>query len=289
MVPRIFFFLLMALGAAYATAAPRNLPPLVPEPTGDYLPGKVVWADVITTEPNAAARFYRALFDWTSRTLTDESGKYIVLSNADGPVVGVARGPNRKDERPRARWLVYFSTANIDDAAGQVTAQGGRVLAGPGLLPDRGWHALVADPEGALFGLMHSTHGDPLDREIGEGGMLWTNLFARDVATMVPFYENVTGTVGEPWRGSSYVLADDGVKRASISPLPEETSASATWVPFFKVGNIARKAKVARRLGAKTALELHTLEGGIQVVVLVDPLGGVFALLQEAPKTEVAE
>lgn len=280
--------LLMALGASVALAAPKRIPSLVQPPGDERLPGKIIWADIITTDPNQTARFYAALFNWTPRTYTDEGGKYVVLANADGPVVGVARGPNRKDRRPSARWMAYFSSRNLDQAAESVKANGGRLLAGPVMLPDRGWHVFAADNEGALFGLMNSTSGDPPDAEIGEGGLLWFNLFAHNPTGVASFYESVAGVDSAPGRQSAILLSADGVTRGSISPMPERTTASPTWVPFFRVGDIERKARLARRLGARTVIEMTELEGGMQVIVLADQTGAVFALAQGEFQSEEA-
>lgn len=285
MVYRIVLFLLVVASASTAGAAPERIPPLLPEPTHERIPGKIVWADLFTTESNTTARFYSSLFDWSVRTIADAQGKYVILSSSAGPVVGIARGPDRKDGRPASRWMAYFSTDGIDDAAAAVTQNGGRILAGPGAIPERGMHALAADPAGALFGLMTSTAGDPVDAEAAEGGLLWFNLFARDPQALAPFYADVAGLESRDWRRGAVMLTREGVDRASISPLGEETSATATWVPFFKVASMDRKLKLARRLGAKLVVEPDTLENGTRVAVLADTTGGIFALA-ETPHSE---
>ena len=44
-----------------------------------------------------------------------------------------------------------------------MTKAGGRVLAPPQKMPKRGEQAVFADPEGALFGVVKSSSGDPED------------------------------------------------------------------------------------------------------------------------------
>jgi uncharacterized protein len=288
MVHRFLLVLLVAASAITVGATPERIPPLLPEPSDVRLPGKIVWADIFTTELNTTARFYGALFDWQTRTIVDENGKYVVLSSSAGPVVGVARGPDRKNGRPASRWMVYFSTPRVESAAAAVEAAGGRVLAGPKMVPDRGMHAIAADPEGALFGMMSSTAGDPPDAEVIENGLLWFNLFARDPAAAGAFYENVAGLEVSHWRNDSLLLSADGVNRASVSPLVE-SSATATWVPFFRVASLDRKTRLAIRLGARVVVEETTLETGMKVAVFADSAGGVFALAEGQTESEASQ
>ena len=61
---------------------------------------------------------------------------------------------------------------------------------------NRGTYALFRDPEGALFGVLHSDSGDPPDRdfaEIGIGDFLWMDLFARDPSGSAEFYRHLAG------------------------------------------------------------------------------------------------
>ncbi|HSD11723.1 MAG TPA: VOC family protein, partial [Candidatus Binatia bacterium] len=55
---------------------------------------------------------------------------------------------------PRPMWLYYFGTANIDDAAKRVTANGGAILHGPVEVPGGGFIVQARDPQGAMFALV---------------------------------------------------------------------------------------------------------------------------------------
>ena len=284
MVPRLVVSIFLVLSAVVSSAVPQRIPPLLETPTNVQIPGKFVWADLFSTEPNTSARFYGALFDWTSRTFTDEGGKYVMLRSAHGPVTGVVRGPDRKDDRPSARWVGYISSPDVDAGAEKIVASGGRILAGPLPVPERGNHLIAADAEGALFGLMDSTTGDPADDEVQVGGLLWFNLFAHNPEGAAEFYGSVGQFESAPWRTEGTILSAGDRGRAGISKLDRNTTATPTWVPFFKVADIDRKLKVAKRLGAKVVIEKLTVETGTQIAVLADTLGAVFALAQ-VPET----
>jgi hypothetical protein len=49
---------------------------------------------------------------------------------------------------------------------------GGRVLAAPGKFPNRGEQAVFTDPDGALFGVVRSSSGDPEDFRAEPGDFL---------------------------------------------------------------------------------------------------------------------
>lgn len=278
--PRLFALCALLLSTLALNAIPPRVPALIEPATQEYLSGKIVWADVLSTEPNTTARFYSALFGWSSRTLAGDSGKYTVLSNEAGPVVGIARGPDRKDGRAVARWMPFFSNRTLHAAELAVASEGGKVLASAASFPQRGAQLIAMDPQGAVFGLMDSSAGDPADGPAIDGSLFWANLFAESPDEAARFYRLVAGLGARSQGGSSHVLAASGVDRASISPIEGKTSVTPTWVPFFYVTGMERKLKIAQRLGAKLVVEPRTMSNGMRVAVMADALGGVFAIAE---------
>ena len=51
---------------------------------------------------------------------------------------------------------------------------------GPRDIDDRGRLAVVGDPEGAIFGVVRTTGGDPPDRDPEVGDWLWNELWSDD-------------------------------------------------------------------------------------------------------------
>ena len=60
--------------ASPASAQSTTLPPLNAPPTSLRIPGKLIWADLFTTDPEAATKFYCGVFGWTAVTL-DQIGR----------------------------------------------------------------------------------------------------------------------------------------------------------------------------------------------------------------------
>src|SRR5260221_1242601 len=72
---------------------PTKLPPLSSVPGSPRLPGKFVWADLVTDDIPAARKFYSQLFGWTFRTV----GDYVVVCNDDRPLGGMFQRPRPQD------------------------------------------------------------------------------------------------------------------------------------------------------------------------------------------------
>jgi len=51
-----------------------NLPSITESPTGERLPGKIVWHDLLTNDPAASKRFYGELFGWEFEGVSSLAG-----------------------------------------------------------------------------------------------------------------------------------------------------------------------------------------------------------------------
>src|SRR6185436_9790275 len=89
------------------------VPPLTTVSGSPRLPGKFVWADLVTDDVAAARKFYSGLFGWSFRDL----GGYVVVANDDRPLGGIFHRP-RPADRPQAvpRWFGYISVRSVAQA-----------------------------------------------------------------------------------------------------------------------------------------------------------------------------
>ena len=117
-------------------------------------PGALTWNDLVTPDPDAAARFYGSLFGWTAMEIPD-SGGYKVIRNGERSNGGI---PPRQEGAPTA-WMPYFGHADVDAAAARIGELGGRILAGP-MDIGMGRIAGAADPQGAVFALWTGDYED---------------------------------------------------------------------------------------------------------------------------------
>ena len=146
--------------------------PVFEEKTFTHYPGKFVWHDLVTSDVATAKFFYGQLLNWTF----EQRGRYTIVKLNDQRIGGILDVQPKPLGHYSARWIASMSVSDVDRAAGVVLAHGGKVHKEPENIGDRGRVALVSDPQGAQFSLIHTKHGDPSDGEIVKGSWLWHEL-----------------------------------------------------------------------------------------------------------------
>ena len=258
-----------------------DLPPLTTVSGSPRLPGKFVWADLVTDDVPAARKFYAQLFGWKFWDM----GSYTIALNEDRPLCGMFQRPRPKDRAGEPRWFGYISVPNAARAERAVTKAGGRVLAAPQKMPKRGEQGVFADPEGALFGVIKSSAGDPQDFLAEPGDWIWIQLLSRDARKASEFYREVAGyeiiANTTTNRLSDYVLAGEGYARATVRTIPGvDTKLHPTWLPFVRVKNAKESVAQTKQLGGKVLIELKPELFDGKVAVIADPTGAAVGILE---------
>jgi len=257
-----------------------RLPPLSTA-GGDRLPGKFVWADLVTDDVSAARNFYGQLFGWSFR----EVGNYTLAANDDRPLCGMFQRHRPEGGTASPRWLGYISVSNVGKAEKIITREGGKVLAEPHKYPDRGEQAVFADPEGAVFGVLKSSSGDPQDFLPDLGDWIWVQLLSRDARKAGAFYSAVAGykvaenTANE--RPNDFVLISNGYARGAILTIPEgHNEVRPNWLPFVRVQSVSESVGRTRDLGGKVLIEPSQalMEG--KLAVIADSTGAAIGILE---------
>ena len=271
---------LLANQPAFGGKAPE-FPPLTTVSGSPRLPGKFVWADLVTDDVPTALNFYRGLFGWRFRDL----GGYFIGTNEDRPMCGVFQHARPKDKPGQPRWFGYISVPHVQKAEKAIAKAGGRTLAPAKKFPGRGEQALFADAEGALFGVIKSSSGDPEDFKAGLGDWIWIQLLSRDGRKAAEFYQSIGGyEIVENTANnklSDYVLTSEGYARATVRTIPKERQEVVpTWLPFVRVKSVSQSVEDAKQYGGKVLVEPNpeTLEG--KVAVVADPTGAAVGLLE---------
>ena len=262
-------------------ADPPKLPPLTTVSGSPRLPGKFVWADLVTDDVLAAQKFYTALFGWAFY----DYGGYLVGMNDDRPLCGMFQRPRPKDREAVPRWFGYLSVGSVERAQRAVTKAGGRVLAPPRKMPKRGEQAVFADPEGAAFGVVKSSSGDPEDFLASPGDWIWIQLLSRDARKAAEFYREVGGyTIIENTTSnklSDYVLTSEGYARATVRTIrTDDGKVLPTWLPFVRVRNVSESVVKAKQLGGKGLIEPKPELFDGKVALIADPTGAAIGILE---------
>jgi uncharacterized protein len=119
-------------------------------------PGTVIWNELITDDPTAAA-FYEKVLGMTTSTMDMGGGGYTLFHAVSGDMVGGTVGPQLTGIPNH--WHVYFAVADADAAAAKVRELGGGVIVEPFDTPV-GRMSVVHDPQGATFSIMQPSGPD---------------------------------------------------------------------------------------------------------------------------------
>lgn len=276
---------MVTVWGARASGASLELPPLVQPATQEHHQGKVVWADLVTPDLEGAKTFYSGMFGWTFREVRSGE-KDFVLALLDGrPIGGLVQRAAPKGEPKQPHWLTFISVRDVSDAERVAVAKGGKVLSKVRDYPHRGQQAILADPQGAVFAVLHSESGDPADVLAEPGEWIWSSLITSDASAGSAFYQalfdfEVFDLKSDDDR-EHLLLATDGYARASANALPADSGKRRPhWLNFVRVVSAKESAAKAVALGGRVLSEPHTDRHGGMVAVVADPSGAPFGLLE---------
>ena len=290
-VPAILF---CATGIAQTTQSLTQLPPLVEAGVAEHHVGKVIWQDLVTPNVAVAKGFYGGLFGWTFRDLLAPYADYTVAMQGDQPVAGFLQRASSSSAQHQSAWLAFFAVADLDTAQRNATAHGAKLLAGPKDYPQRGRQAILRDPDGAVFALLASTHGDPPDALPAPGEWIWSSLHTGSPGGDAAFYQTLLGydvfdQAGEA--GAEHViLSSEDYARASVNGYPAgATRLHPHWLNFVRVLSVAETAAKVAGLGGKILVAPHLDRHGGQLAVVADPAGAAFGIMEWTADDSKAE
>ena len=113
-------------------------------------PGTVVWNDLRTDDPAAAAAFYSAVFGLNAEPQVWSGTAYVSLKTGDDPVGGISQ---RAADSDSSAWHVYFAVEDTLAVAEHARALGATIVVEPTDSPI-GPTATIADPQGAVFSII---------------------------------------------------------------------------------------------------------------------------------------
>jgi uncharacterized protein len=116
--------------------------------------GDASWHELMTTDAEAAMKFYQDVFGWQPSEAMDMGpmGKYQMFNRPHGMIGGMMNKPPEMANVP-PNWQIYFRVPDVHVAAERIKANGGQILNGPMEVPGGDWVVNAMDPQGAAFGL----------------------------------------------------------------------------------------------------------------------------------------
>ena len=138
-------------GAAFYVIEPGSAEQ---RPEGAPEIGDASWHELMTTDWQAAMKFYEEAFGWQPTDSMDmgPEGKYQMFNRPHGMIGGMMNKPKAMADVP-PNWMIYFLVPDVDAAAERIKANGGKILNGPMEVPGGDRVVTAMDPQGAAFGL----------------------------------------------------------------------------------------------------------------------------------------
>ena len=112
-------------------------------------PGAMSWADLATTDAPAAQAFYTALLGWRFEQMSEEPPYWVIFNgerNQGGMTVPPPGVPSN--------WFPYFVVDDVEASQADGPGDGRHAVPGADRGPRRRRFALIADPQGAPFGIL---------------------------------------------------------------------------------------------------------------------------------------
>ena len=250
---------------------------------------RFVWYDLMTTDTDAALRFYAAVLGWEGRDSSLGDGSYSLLFAGDAPAAGLLAIPDDKYQAGlRPCWSGYIGVTDVDEAAARIVAEGGAIHHPGTDIRGVGRFAVVADPQGAVFVLFNGapTGQAPEIPPGAPGHVGWHELHTKDGATAFDFYARHFG-----WTRTDtfdmgpmglYQMFSTGEHPVGGMMTRADPSSPPHWAFYVNVPDIEEAASRVREAGGQVLRGPMEVPGGEWILHALDPQGAFFALVAPA-------
>ncbi|WP_367160574.1 VOC family protein [Kozakia baliensis] len=129
-------------------------------PSGDPVdettpPDGWIWSTLLTPDPQGAGNFYQSLFGYETAPAPDSSDNaHLIAASQDYARASINPLPPHMPPNAPARWIRFLRVENVGAAAETATSLGGKILVEPHIDRDGALVAVLADPAGAVFGIL---------------------------------------------------------------------------------------------------------------------------------------
>jgi uncharacterized protein len=245
--------------------------------------GHFAWHELLTPDPAASAAFYQRIVPWEQQPM-DDMPDYTVLTSGSTEVGGMLRTSNGGvGGRSDSRWLPYVHVYDVDAAVRQVTSMGGSVRVQPRELPSVGCWAVLADPQGAEFGVYEPATNEPIAPHAPRAGEFsWHELMTTDYKAAFEFYRSLfhwdqTSEFDMGAMGMYRLFGQADQPFGGMCGLPQGTT-QPEWKSYIKVDDVRAATPKVSAAGGVVHLDAHEVPGGDMIAQCEDPQGATFAL-----------
>lgn len=121
--------------------------------------GTLVHFEIPASDPAKLSSFYSQLFGWKFNKWEAGTMDYWLISHKDATSPDDTMGGLYKRNTPQEQFLNYILVKSVDDSLARATSLGAKVMMAKQEIPNIGWFAVLADPDGNTFALYQSKGG----------------------------------------------------------------------------------------------------------------------------------
>jgi predicted enzyme related to lactoylglutathione lyase len=248
--------------------------------------GRFLWYDLLTTDPDAAVPFYKAVAGWETEVWPGAT-PYTMWKTSpatESMIGGVVPLPAElQAQHVPPHWLAYIGTPNVDETIKRVHALGGRTLSPAMEMPDVGRFATLADPQGASFAVFSPTRPPSEERPPKLGEFSWHELTTTDYAAAFTFYSDIFGweKINEYDMGPMgiyFIYGRNGQQLGGMFNKTPEMPMPPNWLHYIRVADADAAADRTKQNGGTVINGPMDVPGGDRITQCLDPQGGMFAV-----------
>lgn len=255
---------------------------------GDTNTGRVVWYELLSTDPKGSIAFYTEVIGWKTAPFGAD-GSYTMFVSDQGPVGGVALLPEAAQKMGApSHWQSNVVVGNVDETVARVKELGGSVYVVESV-PGVGRFAVVSDPQGAVIAVFTPERDMPAHDVTKQGEWSWHELYTTDHEAAFTFYETIAkwqklDAVDLGPMGTYQLWGREGKALGGMMTLPkgmktpDGREVPPSWMYYVTVADLDATLERAKARGARVLNGPMEVPGGQRIVQLMDPQGAAFAL-----------
>jgi len=120
-----------------------------------HVHGTLCWADLCTSDTQAAEKFYAGLVGWKFEAGQNDKSGYLHIKNGEHHIGGLPPAEHLPTGVP-PHWLAYFWADDVDATANKAKEMGANLCVPPMTVEGVGRMSIIADPQGAVFAVFKS-------------------------------------------------------------------------------------------------------------------------------------
>ena len=247
-----------------------------------HAPGTFSWAELSTTDIDAAVKLYPDLFGWEvqEQPLPAEAGggSYYLFAKNGKPVAGGStQMQQEKDMGVPPHWNMYVAVEDAEQTAKKAESLGGTILAPAFDVMDLGRMAVFSDPTGAVLSVWETKTmpGAAVLRE--DGAMGWNEVMTNDSDKAIAFYTELFDWTTESFPGQEgYTLFKKGDQSTAGCMQVQTPGQPPAWMLHFQSSNVDQVVEKVKTAGGQVLMGPEDIQGVGRVAVTTDPQGAFF-------------